>query len=104
MQLLPGVQAALTWQLENNQVTAWANQRCTTRDRLPVVGAVSAQHAPGLYVCTAMGSRGLSFAALCADVLAAQIVGQSSLLPAHLARAVDVARFFYPPDSEQLRF
>jgi tRNA 5-methylaminomethyl-2-thiouridine biosynthesis bifunctional protein len=92
-QLLPRVQAALTQQLESGQVTAWAGQRCTTRDRLPVVGAVSVQHTPGLYVCTAMGSRGLSFAALCADVLVAQIYGQTNPLPTHLASALDVARF-----------
>ena len=53
----------------------------------PVPGA-----APGLWVSTAMGSRGLSFAALCAELLAARWHGEPLPVPALLARALDTAR------------
>ena len=93
-QLIPGAGHLLAAQHSAGLVQGWAGTRCTTRDRLPLVGAVSASHAPGLYVCSAMGSRGLSFAALCGQQVAAQIMRASSPLPDALRRAIDVARFF----------
>jgi tRNA 5-methylaminomethyl-2-thiouridine biosynthesis bifunctional protein len=68
-ELLPSISA----QFESGQVQSWQGSRCTTSDRLPIVGELEA----GLYVCTAMGSRGLSFSALCAEILAREI------MPAH---------------------
>ncbi|MBS7807353.1 FAD-dependent oxidoreductase [Variovorax sp. PCZ-1] len=64
--LLPAIQA----QFASGQVQSWQGSRCTTSDRLPIVGKL--EH--GLYVCTAMGSRGLSFAAMCAEILAQDIL------------------------------
>lgn len=64
--LLPVIQA----QFAQGQVQSWQGSRCTTSDRLPIVGVLER----GLYVCTAMGSRGLSFAALCAEILAQEIL------------------------------
>jgi tRNA 5-methylaminomethyl-2-thiouridine biosynthesis bifunctional protein len=93
-QLIPAAAHLLAAQHSTGQVQGWAGARCTTRDRLPVVGAVSADHAPGLYVCSAMGSRGLSFAALCGQHVAAQIMQTSSPLPDDLRSAIDAARFF----------
>ena len=93
-QLIPGAGHLLAAQHSAGLVEGWAGTRCTTRDRLPMVGAVSADHAPGLYVCSAMGSRGLSFAALCGQHVAAQIMQASSPLPDDVRRAIDVARFF----------
>jgi tRNA 5-methylaminomethyl-2-thiouridine biosynthesis bifunctional protein len=93
-QLIPAAAHLLAAQHGASQVQGWAGTRCTTRDRLPMVGAVSADHAPGLYVCTAMGSRGLSFAALCGQHVAAQITQTSSPLPDLVRRAIDTARFF----------
>jgi tRNA 5-methylaminomethyl-2-thiouridine biosynthesis bifunctional protein len=94
-QLLPAAAGLLAEQHSAGQVQGWAGTRCTTRDRLPALGAVSASGLPGLHVCTAMGSRGLSFAAVCGQHVAACITGASdSPLPASLQRAVDVARFF----------
>jgi tRNA 5-methylaminomethyl-2-thiouridine biosynthesis bifunctional protein len=92
-QLIPAAANLLTAQHQAGLVQGWAGTRCTTRDRLPLVGEVSAAHAPGLYVCTAMGSRGLSFAVVCAQHLAANMVGQTdSLLPKLLALAVNAQR------------
>jgi tRNA 5-methylaminomethyl-2-thiouridine biosynthesis bifunctional protein len=93
-QLIPGAATLLAAQHSAGLLQGWVGTRCTTRDRLPVVGAVSADIAPGLYVCSAMGSRGLSFAALCGQEVAAHITAASSALPDHLRRAVDPARFF----------
>lgn len=47
---------------------------------------------PGLAVCTAMGSRGLTFAPLLAEVLAAQIEGTPLPVETDLADAIDPAR------------
>jgi tRNA 5-methylaminomethyl-2-thiouridine biosynthesis bifunctional protein len=93
-QLIPAAAGLLSDQHRAGLLQAWAGTRCTTRDRLPAVGAVSAAHAPGLYVCTAMGSRGLSFAALCGQHVAASITGAAdSPLTDSLGKAVDAARF-----------
>ncbi len=70
--LLPAINA----QFASGQVQTWQGHRCTTSDRFPIVGELEL----GLYVCTAMGSRGLSFAALCADILAQEIMKDSSPL------------------------
>ncbi|NJM44599.1 MAG: FAD-dependent oxidoreductase, partial [Brachymonas sp.] len=64
---------AIQAQFEASQVQSWQGIRCTTSDRLPIVGQLQA----GLHVCTAMGSRGLSFAALCAEVLAQEVTGHT---------------------------
>jgi tRNA 5-methylaminomethyl-2-thiouridine biosynthesis bifunctional protein len=94
-QLIPAAAQLLATQHSAGQLQGWAGARCTTRDRLPAVGAVSASDLPGLYLCTAMGSRGLSFAAVCGQHVAACITGASDLpLPASLQRAIDVLRFF----------
>jgi tRNA 5-methylaminomethyl-2-thiouridine biosynthesis bifunctional protein len=92
-QLIPAAANLLAAQARAGQLTGWAGTRCTTRDRLPVVGAVSPESAPGIYACTAMGSRGLSFAALCGQHLADVITGaHASSLPAHLQTTLQPAR------------
>jgi len=87
--------------------TGW---RWTTRDRLPLVGGVPDVQAaarpglridhprfvprvPGLYVFSAMGSRGITTAALGAQVLASQMTGAPCPVEASLLDAVDPARF-----------
>jgi tRNA 5-methylaminomethyl-2-thiouridine biosynthesis bifunctional protein len=88
-QLIPAGAALLSAQHHAGHLQAWAGARCTTRERLPMVGAVSCTSAPGLHVCTAMGSRGLSFAALCGQHVASEVVNaQDSPLPDHLHRAI----------------
>ncbi|HTH11615.1 MAG TPA: tRNA (5-methylaminomethyl-2-thiouridine)(34)-methyltransferase MnmD [Acidovorax sp.] len=66
----------------------WAAVRCTAPDRLPIVGPVDAQALPGLWVCTAMGARGLTLALLCGELLASRINGEPLPLDAKLARAL----------------
>ena len=85
--------------------TAW---RWSANDRLPLVGAVPdvpsmnaatpdqvrlVPRQPGLYVFTALGSRGITWSALGARVLAATLAGAPVPLEASLLDAVDPARF-----------
>lgn len=87
-ELLPGPAAALAPQFEDGTVQGWSGTRCASADRRPLVG----QHAPGLWVSCAMGSRGLSFALLCAEVLASRLHDEPLPLPARLAAGLDLAR------------
>ena len=90
--------------------TAW---RWVSGDRLPVIGAVPelmtmaadrspaerldqprfVPRRPGLFVFTALGSRGITWSALGAQVLTSSITGAPSPLEASLLDAVDPARF-----------
>ena len=86
--------------------TQW---RWSADDRLPLLGAVpdlaAARALPrleqpaqvprlqGLYACTAFGSRGITWAALAAQTVAAVICGTPLPIEASLFDAVDAARF-----------
>ena len=94
--------------------TAW---RWSSRDRLPVIGAVPAMacielgqatpaaptrptdqprfvtRVPGLYVFMALGSRGITWSALGGRVAASVITGAPAPLGASLLDAIDPARF-----------
>ncbi|MFZ5547140.1 MAG: FAD-dependent 5-carboxymethylaminomethyl-2-thiouridine(34) oxidoreductase MnmC [Pseudomonadota bacterium] len=86
---------------------AW---RLACDDRLPVLGGVplpgallsgtrrleQPRHVPrvtGLYVFTALGSRGITWAPLLGEVLAAGITGAPLPVPGSLLDAIDAARF-----------
>lgn len=92
--LLPGAARALQPAFDlaapanSGTVRSWAGVRCTTPDRLPLVGPVNQAALPGLWVCTAMGARGLSRALLCGELLAARLQGEPLALEARLARSL----------------
>jgi len=73
---------------------AWAGVRCTTPTHLPSLGPLhrqtdaGEQEIGGVWVCTGMGSRGLTFSALCAELLAARIHGEPLPVEDRLARAM----------------
>ena len=91
--------------------------RWASDDRLPIIGAVPASvaermasgfvgagsprfdqprfvaRAPGLFVCCALGSRGIASAAFGAEVLAAAIAAAPLPAEADLLDAIDPARF-----------
>ena len=90
--LLPGAALALQAAFAPTAVQAWAGVRCTAHDRLPIVGAINAAALPGLWVCTAMGARGLTRALLCGELLAAQLHGEPLPVEARLAQAMDSRR------------
>jgi tRNA 5-methylaminomethyl-2-thiouridine biosynthesis bifunctional protein len=113
LQRLLGRPLALTLAQASGRV-GW---RCTSGDRLPVIGPVPDEAAmlegkgnsaprwdqarfvpriPGLFVFTALGSRGITWAALGAQVLAACVSGVTGApvpLESSLLDAVDPARF-----------
>jgi tRNA 5-methylaminomethyl-2-thiouridine biosynthesis bifunctional protein len=71
--LLPAVVVQLERQYAEGAVQAWAGVRCTTPDRLPRVGAVAPDLAPGLHLLTGLGARGLTLSVLCGQWLAARL-------------------------------
>lgn len=93
-----------------------ANYRCTTKDYLPIVGPVPylpsllqdydvlrrdarklvptlGSYQPNLYAHCGMGSRGLCYAPLTAEILAAEIAGEVPPLERELRLAMHPARF-----------
>ena len=93
-----------------------ANFRCTTNDYLPIVGAVPnaqqfkqqyerlrhdaastidslGRYQPNLYIHCGLGSRGLSYAPLTAEILASEISGEIPPLERELRLAMHPARF-----------
>jgi len=61
--------------------------RCAAHDRLPIIGEVCAL--PGLYIATALGSRGVLWSALAAAIISAQV--QARVEQQALAGASDQA-------------
>lgn len=78
-----------------SHVRGWAGVRCSVPDRLPVVGPIA--NAPtGLWVNAAMGSRGLTLALLCGELLAARWHNEPLPVEAKLANALDALRYQNP--------
>ena len=86
--LLPTAAARLAPAFESAALQAWTGVRCAAADRRPLLGEIE----PGLWVSCAMGSRGLTFSVLCAELLAARLHGEPLPLERKLAQALDVAR------------
>jgi tRNA 5-methylaminomethyl-2-thiouridine biosynthesis bifunctional protein len=90
--LAPEIAAQLKPAFERGLVNNWVGIRCATTDRLPIVGEVL----QGLWLCTAMASRGLTFAPLCAELLAAQCENDKSEelpLTPRLVKALSIQRY-----------
>ena len=87
--LVPDIASGLKPAFERGLVKNWVGIRCATTDRLPIVGEIM----PGLWICTAMASRGLTFAPLCAELLAAQCEGEELPLNPRLVKALSVQRY-----------
>ncbi len=94
--LLPATAQVLAPVFEDGLARAWAGVRCASPDRLPLVGAVDAAGLPGLWLSTAMGSRGLSFAVLSGELLAARLHGEPLPVELRLAQALSACRFRRP--------
>jgi tRNA 5-methylaminomethyl-2-thiouridine biosynthesis bifunctional protein len=90
--LLPMAAQVLRPMLDANQLHLWSGTRCVSADRMPMAGPLEKGQTPSLWISTAMGSRGLSFAVLCAELLASQIGAEPWPLSASLARFVQAAR------------
>ncbi len=87
-QVLPAAARVVEASLQARETRSWSGVRCASMDRRPLVGELE----PGLWVSTAMGSRGLTFAALCGELIAARLHREPLPLEAKLAQALDVRR------------
>ena len=84
--LLPLAAEALADQFNSPKDQGWAGIRCATTNRLPLVTPLDGvNHA---WLCTGMGSRGLSFAALCGELLAAGLHNEPLPIEQKLADAM----------------
>ena len=90
--LLPAAARALASQFDGDLPAGWTGTRCVSPDRLPLVGPAQPDASSGLWLSVAMGSRGLSFAALCAELLAARIGAEPLPIEARLAKSLDLHR------------
>jgi tRNA 5-methylaminomethyl-2-thiouridine biosynthesis bifunctional protein len=92
------------------QVEGRVGWRWTTPDKLPLWGGIPAglhgheqvRHAPripGLWICTGLGSRGITWSALAGQVMAALISDTVCPLESSLLDAVDPARWRWPDES-----
>jgi tRNA 5-methylaminomethyl-2-thiouridine biosynthesis bifunctional protein len=87
-EVMPAAAGAMEAAAARGQVRNWAGVRCASSDRRPLVG----EAARGLWLSTAMGSRGLTFSALCGELIAARLHGEPLPLEAKLAQALDLSR------------
>ena len=90
--LLPGVGRELAETLDRGPASQWSATRCVTHDRLPLVGPVGHDLDSGLWLCVGMGSRGLSFSALCAELLVARLCAEPLPIEFSLSRSLDANR------------
>ena len=90
--LAPEYAPTLADAIARDSVQSWSGTRCVTHDRLPLVGPIEAADKPSLWICTGMGSRGISLAALCAELLVAYIGAEPLPLEASLAKSLSVNR------------
>ena len=70
-------------------MAARVSVRAATPDRLPLVGLL----APGLHASLGHGSRGLTCAPLCGELIASMVCGEPLPLPRDLVRRLDPSRF-----------
>lgn len=87
-EVLPRAAAIAEAARARGSLRSWSGVRCTSSDRRPLAGMV----APGLWASTAMGSRGLTFAAMCGELIGARLHGEPLPVEARLARALDLSR------------
>jgi tRNA 5-methylaminomethyl-2-thiouridine biosynthesis bifunctional protein len=90
--LLPTIGQDLAQTLARAPVSLWSATRCVTHDRLPLVGPVGRNEFGGLWLCIGLGSRGLSFSALCAELLVARLCAEPLPLEFSLSRSLDANR------------
>ncbi len=84
--MLPGFTAGI----EAEGLSGWTGFRATVPDRLPIFGPTGVA---GLCAATGLGSRGLLWAPLGAELLACELEGEPWPLPRDLAGAISPKRF-----------
>jgi tRNA 5-methylaminomethyl-2-thiouridine biosynthesis bifunctional protein len=91
-QLLPTLANELETNFSQHRVTHWKGVRCIMADRLPVVGPLDGGSQPSLWICAGLGSRGMSFSVLCAELLAARMGAEPLPVETSLAKALNALR------------
>ncbi len=87
--LLPQAAGVLADTFNAGAVYGWAGIRCATPGRLPLLGCIARRTSGGeVWMCTGMGSRGLTFSALCAELITAQLHGEPLPVERQLAQAL----------------
>jgi tRNA 5-methylaminomethyl-2-thiouridine biosynthesis bifunctional protein len=84
--MLPGFDAGL----HPRDLQGWTGFRTTVPDRLPVAGSAAAE---GLALLTGLGSRGLLWAPLAAELIASEMCGEPLPMPRDYAGAISPRRF-----------
>jgi tRNA 5-methylaminomethyl-2-thiouridine biosynthesis bifunctional protein len=92
-ELMPAWHDEILENVDLVQAHGWAGIRASLPDRLPAVGALNHADFEGLQVCTGMGARGLSWSALCGELLAAQMNHEPLPMAASLAKLMAASRF-----------
>ena len=88
-ELLPAVAQKLASQWNGpTQIKSWNGVRCASVNRLPKLGPLDEKRLPGLHMLSALGSRGLTLALLCAQVVADRLEGKPPALPEALLKAM----------------
>jgi len=60
----------------NINVSYYRSERCTSSDKLPVVGKIGNRSESNLYIFSALASRGFSYSPLLAEILAGEIISE----------------------------
>ena len=60
----------------NINVSYYRSERCTSSDKLPVVGKIGSRSDSDLYIFSALASRGFSYGPLLAEILATEIISE----------------------------
>ena len=60
----------------NINVSYYRSERCTSSDKLPVVGKIGNRSDSDLYIFSALASRGFSYSPLLAEILAGEIISE----------------------------
>jgi tRNA 5-methylaminomethyl-2-thiouridine biosynthesis bifunctional protein len=83
---------------ELKRADSFVGVRCVAGDRLPIIGRLTQR--PGIFLATALGSRGILWSALAAKLISAQVLDDDLALEARFGLAADLvaalapARFF----------
>ncbi len=94
--LVPALRQSMTPLFASGAIQSWKNTRCVSSDRLPLVGPLNEAQPAGLWICAGMGSRGLSFSVLCAELLAARWGAEPLPIDRRLARSLMALRAGQP--------
>jgi tRNA 5-methylaminomethyl-2-thiouridine biosynthesis bifunctional protein len=79
----------------------WRGVRATSPDRLPIVGPWLVADGSPVWICTALGARGMTFALLCAEIMVARLHGEPLPVAPRLAESVFTERILRRVQKQQ---